>query len=157
MTNILRVRCFYVCYVSMNSFNLIRSLESSWQARRGPNPGRSNNSHWSSTKCDFHNFKQIFGDWKCRPKIGARSQTCNNAKRRSLFNVNGSKTLKHKCHSSSTAPSLGYQHRNYDTICPKSPSRCRSVCLLTNSVCQINKSPSNSQEVGDRACALKKK
>ena len=156
MANIQQLRCFYVCNVSMNSFNPIRSLENYWSARSGSNTGRNCNSHWSSTTCNFQDLKQVLVQ-KCRPKIGPGSQTCNNAQQRSLYNNNGLKTPKHECHSSSTAPSFGYRYQNFDISCPKPLSRCSPVCLPTNGVCQVNsKSPSSSQEVGDRECTQDK-
>ena len=158
MTNIQQVCSFYVCDVSSNSMHPIISWESCWSSKRRSNKDQCSNSHWSSIKCGFQDLEHFLRDCKCKPKIRARFQTCNNAQRRSLFCINCSKTPKHECHSSSTALSFGYRYHNFDTNCPKLPSRCMSVCLPTNGVYQVNrKSSSNSQGVDDRACALEKK
>ena len=60
---------------------------------------------------------------------GGRSQTCNNAQQRSLFNDNDLNISKHKSHSSSTALSLDYRPHNFDTNCSKPPSLCRPGAL----------------------------
>ena len=124
-------------------------------SRRGLNTGRSSSSRWSSTKCEFQDLEQVFGDWKCRTKIGQ-------GRKRATSNKDSYLMLTARRHLNTIATLR--QHLSSatgTTITTLSEIFTLQICMLADymyGVCLVNrKSPQSSQGVGDRACTLEKK